>query len=301
MEPVIGRLPTGIGLRNTLRQFMPGPIRKAAVAGSWYPGTRAQIKTELDTYLSGVEPIELPGRLVALVSPHAGLRYSGPVAAHGYAHLRDASGLSVVLVGPSHRSVFEGVAVYASGSFETPVGNVPVDDALASALVAEHPLIRDLPQPHRDEHSLEMQLPFLQCLVPEVRIVPALMGGQGRDEVELLAEALAKAVASTRSPVLLVASSDLSHYHPAHEANRLDALVVDDVRRFEPDTLMDRLEASGEHACGGGPIVAVMKAARLLGANRSLILRYGDSGDAGEHDKSRVVGYLSAALCGAGS
>lgn len=278
---------------------MHEPIRKAAVAGSWYPGTRTQITAEIGACLSGVEPVELPGRLVALISPHAGLRYSGPVAAYGYAHLRDTPQLSVVLVGPSHRSVFDGVAVYANGSFETPVGSVPVDDRLASALVAEDPSIRDLPHPHRDEHSLEMQLPFLQCLVPELRIVPALMGGQSREEVEVLARALAKAVASVRSPVLLVASSDLSHYHPAREANRLDALVVADVRRFEPDALMDRLETSGEHACGGGPMVSVMKAARLLGADRSLILRYGDSGDAGEHDKSRVVGYLSAALCGA--
>jgi MEMO1 family protein len=286
-------------LRNTLRRFMHGPIRKAAVAGFWYPGTRTQITAEIGTYLAGVEPIELPGRLVALISPHAALRYSGPVAAHGYAHLRDALQLSVVLVGPSHRSMFDGVAVYAHGTFETPLGSVPVDDGLAAALVAEHPSLRDLPQPHRDEHSLEMQLPFLQCLVPELRIVPALMGGQSREEVEVLARALAKAVARARSPVLLVASSDLSHYHPGHAANRLDALVVDDVRHFEPDALMDRFEASGEHACGGGPMVSVMKAAQLLGADRSLILRYGDSGDAGEHDKSRVVGYLSAALCDA--
>lgn len=240
----------------------------------------------------------LPGRLVGLISPHAGLRYSGPVAAHGYAHLRGVAELSVVLVGPSHRSIFDGVAVYASGSFETPLGNVPVDEALASALVAQHTRIRDLPGPHRDEHSLEMQLPFLQCLIPELRIVPVLMGDQGREDVEALARALATAVASARPPILLVASSDLSHYHPAHDANRLDMLVVDDVRRFEPDALMHRLETSPQHACGGGPMVSVMMASRLLGAERSLILRYADSGDAGEHDKSRVVGYLSAALCG---
>jgi len=210
------------------------------------------------------------------------------------------SPLSVVLVGPSHRSVFDGVAVYARGSFETPLGSVPVDEELASALLAEHPRIRDLPRPHADEHSLEMQLPFLQCLVPELRIVPALMGSQSRQEVDVLAEALARTVAGAPHPVLLVASSDLSHYHPAGEANRLDALVVDDVRRFEPEALMRRLEASSEHACGGGPMVSVMKAARLLGADRSTILRYADSGDAGEHDKSRVVGYLSAALCSSG-
>lgn len=277
---------------------MHGAIRRSAVAGSWYPATPTRIRAEVDAYLSGVEPISLPGRLVGLISPHAGLRYSGPVAAHGYAHLRDVAELCVVLVGPSHRSIFDGIAVYGSGCFETPLGSVPVDEALASALVAQHPCIRDLPGPHRDEHSLEMQLPFLQCLIANLRILPVLMGGQSREDVEVLAQALAQAVASAPSHVLIVASSDLSHYHPAHEANRLDMPVVDDVRRFEPDALMHRLETSAEHACGGGPIVSVMTAARLLGAERSLILRYADSGDAGEHDKSRVVGYLSAALCG---
>jgi MEMO1 family protein len=125
--------------------------------------------------------------------------------------------------------------------------------------------------------------------------VPMLMGAQSRDEVQALASALA-AVAEGRDDVLLVASSDLSHYHPASVAHRLDAEVVDDVTRFDPDALMDRLEASHEHACGGGPMVAVMKAARVLGATEATVLRYADSGDAAEGDKSRVVGYLAAAL-----
>jgi hypothetical protein len=243
--------------------------------------------------VSGARP---SGRLVALISPHAGLFYSGPVAAHGYSLLRGRQDLTAVIVGPSHFVAFDGVAVFGSGSWETPLGRVAVDEELAQALVAEHPTIADEPAPHRQEHSLEMQLPFLQHLVRGLRIVPVLMGSQARPEVELLASALARVLASRQA--LLVASSDLSHYHPAAVANRLDALVVGDVERFDADALMHRLEESHEHACGGGPMVAVMRAARVLGAQTARVLRYGDSGDVGEGDKSRVVGYLSAALLG---
>jgi hypothetical protein len=278
---------------------MQGPVRRSAVAGSWYPGTAARIAAEVDGYLARVEIPPLDGRLVALISPHAGLRYSGPVAAFGYSLLRGRAGLTIVIVGPSHRAAFEGVAVQARGAFETPLGLVPIDEELAGALVAADSWIEDDPRPHRDEHSLEMQLPFVQHLVEDLRIVPCLMGSQSRDEVAALAKALCAAVPGARRPVLLVASSDLSHYHPAPVANQLDALVVDDVQRFDAERLMDRLDVSHEHACGGGPMVAVMRAARDLGAERAAVLRYADSGDAGEHDKSRVVGYLSAAFLAA--
>jgi len=271
-------------------------VRRSPIAGSWYPGEAAGIAREVEGYLGRVQAPEPSGRLVALISPHAGLFYSGPVAAHGYSLLRGRRDLSVVIVGPSHFVAFDGVAVFGSGSWETPLGRVAIDEDLAQALIEEDPRIVDSPSEHRQEHSLEMQLPFLQHLVRGLRIVPVLMGSQSRAEVDLLAKALARVLAPRSA--LLVASSDLSHYHPAAVANRLDALVVGDVERFEAEALMERLEASHEHACGGGPMVAVMKAARTLGAEKAQVLRYGDSGDVGERDKSRVVGYLSAALLG---
>jgi AmmeMemoRadiSam system protein B len=278
---------------------MAGPVRSAAVAGSWYPGTAEGIAAEVEGYLAAVACPPAPGRLVALISPHAGLRYSGPVAAYGYSLLRGRPSATVVLVGPSHRYAFEGLAVYARGAFETPLGRAPIDEDLAAALLAADARLADAPRAHREEHSLEMQLPFLQQLVPDLRLVPILMGEQSRVLVDALAAALARTLAGRDA--LLLASSDLSHYHPAPVANRLDALVVEDVRRFDAESLMARLEASHEHACGGGPIVAVMKAARALGADTATVLRYADSGDAGEGDKSRVVGYLSAALSAAGA
>lgn len=275
-------------------------LRKAAVAGSWYPGDAARLGQEVGACLEAARPVPPAGRLVALISPHAGLRYSGPVAAYGYGLLRGRAGLTAVLVGPSHHLRFDGVSVYARGAFETPRGGVPVDEDLASRLLDADDCVADEPSVHGAEHSLEMQLPFLEHVLVAPRIVPVLMGSQSRDEVERLARALVSAVGA-RTDVLLVASSDLSHYHPAARANALDARVVEDVARFDPASLMDRLEVDRGHACGGGPMVAVMEAARGLGATRSHVLRYADSGDAGEHDKTRVVGYLSAAFTAAPS
>jgi len=272
-------------------------VRRSAVAGSWYPGAATAIAEEVDRYLQAAGTASAPGRLVGLVSPHAGLRYSGPVAAYGYGLLRGREGITVVLVGPSHRAAFDGVALHGEGAWDTPLGRAPIDEEVAEALLCADPVVFEDPDVHRDEHSLEMQMPFLQRLVPGLRIVPLLMGSQARAEVEALAAAFAKALAGRG--VLLVASSDLSHYQPAAVANQLDASVVEAVERFDEVGLMGRLEKHHNVACGGGPVVAVMKAARALGADRATVLKYGDSGDVGERDKSHVVGYLSAALTAA--
>lgn len=271
-----------------------GRVRASPIAGSWYPGEPDAIRAEVDRYLARVPTLALAGRLVALIAPHAGLRYSGPVAAHAYALLRGRARLVAVLVGPSHRAAFDGVALYDRGFFETPLGRCAVDEATAALLLEDGGVVVADERPHRLEHSLEMQLPFLQHLVPEVRIVPLLMGSQAREEVDALASALARVAAV--ADVLLIASSDLSHYHPAPVANRLDASVVAEVEGLRPEGLMDLLEQSREHACGGGPMVAVMKAARAAGARTAQVLRYADSGDAAERDKTRVVGYMAAAL-----
>jgi AmmeMemoRadiSam system protein B len=274
---------------------MTTTLRPAAVAGSWYPGTAGALTTEVDQYLEATGDVSVPGRVIALISPHAGLRYSGPVAAYGYGLLRGRSSLTAVLVGPSHRAAFVGVALQAHGAWETPLGRVPIDEDVAGALLDADSGILEHPDVHRDEHSLEMQMPFLQRLVSDLRIVPAMMGSQSRHEVDSLAEALASALAG-REDAIMVASSDLSHYQPAPVANRQDGVVVEQVGQLDAAGLMDRLETHENVACGGGPVVAVMKAARTLGADRATVLKYADSGDVEPGDKSHVVGYLSAAL-----
>jgi AmmeMemoRadiSam system protein B len=251
----------------------------------------------VDARLAAVIPRALAGRLRALVSPHAGLRYAGAVAAEAYALLRGRRALTVVLVGPAHRVAFDGVSVYASGAFETPLGMARVAEEVAERVLRAHPSFTADPWPHREEHSLETQLPFLQRVVPDVRIVPVLLGGQARPDVDRLAAALAGAVDGREA--VLVASTDLSHYHPAARASALDARVSECVTRLDPEGLIDLLESYDGHACGGGALVAVMKAVRALGAGRGEVLRYADSGDIANGDKTRVVGYLAAALTSA--
>jgi MEMO1 family protein len=188
---------------------------------------------------------------------------------------------------------FDGVAAYAAGGFQTPLGVADVDETCAADLMRASTVVHELPAPHAREHSLEMQLPFLQRALPGVPIVPLLVGHQTAATARALADALGTVLRGRRA--LLVASSDLSHYHDAPTAAALDRVVIDCVARFDADGLQRALDARPEHACGGGPVVAVMRAARLLGARDAVVLRYADSGDV-SGDKSAVVGYMAAAL-----
>ena len=270
-------------------------IRPAAVAGSWYPRTAPALAAAVDHHLRDADRDATPlaGELTALIAPHAGLLYSGPVAAHAYRLLRNRTFDVAVLVGPSHYIGFEGVSIYPSGGFETPYGIAPIDADCAKAIAAASYVVVDNPQAHLREHSLEMQLPFLAHIAPALPIVPLVMGYQTAATANALGEALATALRGRRA--LLIASTDLSHYHDAKTASALDQVVIDCVSRFDADHLQHVLDVRPEHACGGGPAVAVMRAAQLAGARDSAVLNYGDSGDI-SGDKSAVVGYLAAAF-----
>ena len=246
----------------------------------------------VDTHLAAARET-VGGDLVALIAPHAGLMYSGPVAAHAYDLLRGRTFDVAVLVGPSHFVAFDGVAAYPSGGFATPLGVAPIDEECVAAIVGASPVVQAMASPHRREHSLEMQLPFVQRLAPTLPIVPLLMGHQTAAAAEALADALATVLRGRRA--LLIASTDLSHYHDAATASRMDAVVIDCIGRMDADGLQQALHARPDHACGGGPTVAVMRAAARLGATESRILDYADSGDV-SGDKSSVVGYVAAAL-----
>jgi MEMO1 family protein len=268
-------------------------IRPAAVAGSWYPRAAKAIAAAVDGYLARVESPEPAGDVVALVAPHAGLMYSGPVAAHAYRMLRGRTFEVIVLVGPSHFVGFDGVAVWPLGGFETPLGIAMIHDEVAQDLIEASAVVRPHRAPHLREHSLEMQLPFTQHLAPAVPIVPLLVGYQTMETARALGQALATALRARRA--LMVASTDLSHYHDAPTAQRLDQVIIERVGTFDVDGLQRALDDRPDHACGGGPTVAVMRAARALGATDARILHYADSGDV-SGDKSSVVGYLAATL-----
>jgi AmmeMemoRadiSam system protein B len=272
-------------------------LRPTAVAGTWYPRIPAALAREVDDYLSAAADAP-PGRVQAIVSPHAGLMFSGPVAAHAYRAAASGDFDVAVLVGPSHYVGFEGAALWPDGAFESPFGPAVIDEAGARALAAS-PVVHAMPEAHRREHSLEMQLPFLRRVLPDLPIVPVLIGFQRRATIEALASAIATAFAGRRA--LLVASTDLSHYFDAATAATLDGRVQRCVAAFDPEGLLDIFEQypEGERgryvACGGGAAIAVMMAARALGARAGRVLKYGHSGEI-SGDNGGVVGYLAAAF-----
>lgn len=275
-------------------------LRHAAVAGTWYPAEPGTLVGELERYLARARasrPSASP--LVALIAPHAGLMYSGPVAAHAYALLEQATFDVAVLVGPSHYVAFDGVAVWPDGSFETPLGPAPVEATVAGGLLDACSVAQVLPAAHGREHSLEMQLPFIRHLAPDLPIVPVVMGDQARATITALSRALVDVLGDRRP--LLVASTDLSHFFDRATARRLDGRTADLVARFDADGLLSELEQYPDYErgrfvmCGGGPAVAVMAAASSLGASRARVLAQANSGDV-SGDDDRVVGYLAAAF-----
>jgi MEMO1 family protein len=272
-------------------------IRRAAVAGTWYPATTGALTQEVDAYLNAADRGPA-GALHAIVAPHAGLMFSGPVGAYAYKAAAAGEFDVAVLVGPSHYVGFEGAAVWSEGAFDSPLGPALVDTAGARALEAS-PVVVKLPAAHAREHSLEMQLPFLRRVLPGATIVPVLIGYQRRATIEALAAALAQAFAGRRA--LLVASTDLSHYFDAATAATLDARVQRLVEAFDAEGLLELFEQYPESergryvACGGGAAIAVMMAARALGARDGRVLKYAHSGEV-SGDNDGVVGYLAAAF-----
>jgi MEMO1 family protein len=273
-------------------------IRPAAVAGTWYPGTRGALAREVDGYVDAV-PDRPQFAVRAIIAPHAGIMFSGPVAAHAYKAAAAARPYDVVaLVGPSHFEAFDGVAVYPGTAFDSPLGLAEIDQEGVAALV-ESGFVSGHEGPHEREHSLEMQIPFLRRLLPDVPIVPMLMGFQRRQTILQLAATLTSAFKDRRT--LFVASTDLSHYFDAATAAEYDGRVQARVAAFDPEGLLTIFEGYPEHergryvACGGGPAIAVMLAARALGATDASVLKYAHSGEV-SGDYSGVVGYLAAAM-----
>jgi MEMO1 family protein len=272
-------------------------LRPTAVAGTWYPANAGALAREVDSHVAGAGAAPT-GDVRAIIAPHAGIMFSGPVGAYAYKAAARHSYDVAVLVGPSHFVAFDGVALVPDGAFDTPFGPVPIDPDTAAAIGLAD-VVHARPSVHTREHSLEMQLPFLKRLMPDVPIVPLLMGHQSRLTIDALGVALAEGLGSRRA--LLVASTDLSHYFDAETAASLDGPVCECIAAFSPErlyALFERYPESerGRHVgCGIGPALSVMIAARALGARDARVLRYSHSGEV-SGDFDGVVGYVSAVM-----
>ncbi len=266
-------------------------VRKPAVAGMFYPASPEELRRDVCAMLDEAKPKAGTGRVVAAIVPHAGYPYSGPTAAAAFAALGGSDARTVVLVSPSHREHFRAISVYHGDGYATPLGVVEVDTGLRDRLAKSDPKIFSGIEGHRNEHAIEVQLPFVQTVLPGRKIVPVVMGDQNRDLCLLLGEKLAACLEG--EAVVLVASSDLSHYYNYDVAEQLDQVVIDRVSRFDYIQLMNDLETEKTEACGGGPIVAVLKAAQALGGKAVRVLAHCNSGDT-TGDRDAVVGYMSA-------
>lgn len=273
---------------------MSQDIRKSIIAGSWYPGNPQALRSQIQGFFKAVpEGPGLSAELVALIAPHAGYTYSGQVAAYAYKLLLTQPFGQVVVIAPSHRYPFRGASIDRKTGYETPLGVIPVDGSLARTISDLSPVFKYVPEAHAQEHALEIQLPFLQEALGAFKIVPIIQGSQDPTTCQEMAQALAKALKGEK--VLLVASSDLSHFHPYGQAKTLDQKILDRVAAFDEKGLMQDITQDQVEACGGGPIVTVMKTARLLSADRAMVLKYANSGDV-TGDRSGVVGYMAAVL-----
>ncbi|MFA4911892.1 MAG: AmmeMemoRadiSam system protein B [Desulfobacteria bacterium] len=270
-----------------------GEIREPAVAGSFYPNDPVVLKKQIRGFLDNVPEEKIEGKIIALISPHAGYMYSGQVAAFGYKLLEGSDFNRVIVIAPSHRAHFHGASVYNKIGYKTPLGIVPVDRDLCNRIIAQDKMISYYPQAHTQEHSLEVHVPFLQIVLKEFRLVPIVMGSQDFDTCRILSEAILKAIRDER--VLIVASSDLSHFHRYDKAVSLDKTVLDHIDKLDAGGLEQDLKDGRCEACGGGPIVTAMLISEKLGANKAKVLNYANSGDI-TGDKSGVVGYAAAVL-----
>lgn len=269
-------------------------VRPAQVAGYFYPSNPDKLKNDIGLLLDVTKPKEKFERIFGIVAPHAGYVYSGKTAAHAYNILVGKKYKSVVVISPSHSEHFPGISIFEGDAYETPLGILKVDKEFREKLLTDDGVIFKGYEGHRREHALEVQLPFLQTVLQDFKIVPVVMGDQSKRNVDTLAKKLAEV---SDDETLIVASSDLSHFYSKSQADKLDSVVEKRVREFDFESLQMDLDTHVCEACGGGPIVALMKAANLKNIAHSMVLYRCDSGDV-TGDNSEVVGYLSAVFYG---
>lgn len=271
---------------------MSNKIRKSRVAGYFYSKEKETLQREVAIFLENSQAVDNVKKIYGLVAPHAGYMYSGGVAARSYRQIMDYKFDVVVVIAPSHHIYFEEVSVFDGEAYTTPFGVIKVDKELARELVASHDQIILSGLGHNnEEHSLEVHLPFLQYVLDDFKLLPIVMGNQDEANITALSESLTRVLKDKNA--LIVASSDLSHFHSYDKAALLDKVVVENINNFDDRQLFSDWQNNVCEMCGGGPVLVAMKTCRALGASKSKVLLYRNSGDV-SGDKARVVGYLSA-------
>ncbi len=274
-------------------------IRKAVFAGQFYSDGKIQLSGEVKKYLEPTPDLKLPGEPVALIVPHAGYVFSAPVAAYAYKAVKDSPRKTVILIGPSHNYRYDYISIFPKGFYETPLGRVRVNEELIQKFAAFSSRVSFHPSAHYAEHSLEVQLPFLQEIWGnEFTIVPILIGDTSWETIQTLKEIIIHNL--PEEPYIIIASSDMSHYHNYEKALSMDRESLRLVTQFDSRGLYEKVTRGECEWCGVSAVIAVMEISRELGADKAKILKYANSGDTAPpwlRDKERVVGYSAVAFC----
>jgi len=267
-------------------------IRPPAVAGRFYPDDPLRLRSEVNSFLTPGNQ-EKKIRAIACIVPHAGYTYSGSVAGEVYRRLEIPR--RVILIGPRHYPRGAALAINSDGAWQTPLGMVPIDHLLAEKIVRAFPDLLEDHVAHSAEHSLEVQLPFLQQLVPSFAFVPIVIGPAQWSTLDRLGRALAAVIAAESEPVLFITSSDMNHYESDAVTRVKDRKAIDQILTLEPRKLFDTVSEEQISMCGYAAAVAVMVAAKELGATRAELIRYATSGEV-NGDMQEVVGYAGMIL-----
>jgi AmmeMemoRadiSam system protein B len=276
-----------------MAQQITSDTRPSPIAGQWYPGNANDLATMIDGFLAVAPDTPIPGQIVGLVAPHAGYVYSGRIAAHAFRLVKGMSFDRVVVVSPMHQIYYDSVLTTAHQAYGTPLGAIQVDHQALALLRQKLPIEAVRKDP---EHSLEIELPFLQrTLEGSFSLIPLMLRDQSYRVANTLGKALAQAINELGITPLLVASSDLSHFYTQNEAKQLDQTMLDAIEAFDPQAVIQSEDEGRAFACGRAAIATVLVAAKALGADRVQITGYGTSADA-SGDTHRVVGYGAAAI-----
>ena len=262
----------------------------------FYPADPDELRLIIRRFHAAVELPLFQGHILGIISPHAGYIYSGQVAAYGYRALEKELPETVIILAPSHRARFGGAALISEGSYETPLGIVEIDDVIGKRLASER-FFTDIPEVFNMEHSLEVQIPFIQYSFPECRIVPVIIGTTDIDICSAIGNAVHEASASVKGHTAIVMSTDLSHYHGYDTAVSMDQRAIRAIERCDPEFLQNTLASGAAEACGEGPLAAGLSACSKSGNTEVHVLKYANSGDTAG-DRSQVVGYVSAVVTG---
>ncbi|TAN40844.1 MAG: AmmeMemoRadiSam system protein B [Nitrospirae bacterium] len=269
-------------------------IKEPSYAGRFYPADRYELRDMVTDLLSKAEPSKTDGRLVALIAPHAGYRFSGQTAAKAVQQLRDRQIDTVIIIGASHHRNLQGAYVYSRGGMRTPLGDLMVNEKVSQALINRTAGVTDDPAAFEKEHVIEALLPLLQGVRKDLMIVPVLTGNLSRETFDFLSKRLAEVVGAD-DRIMLLASTDLSHYHDYATAMNMDRKIIEALERMSPDDLEQYLTAGEGEMCGRFPVMLTMNAAARLGANSGQLYDYRNSGDA-TGEKDNVVGYAALGL-----